>query len=155
MKILPVLSLLAVLTACNRGIQNKDAVRQGVLDYLSSRPNLSMGGMTVEVSNVTFKDGKADAQVSFSAKGTPAGGGMTMHYTLEQKENKWVVIGKADSGGSPHGAGAAAPGVPAGGGMANPHAGGGMVDTEKPGGGAAGSLPPGHPPAGKSGSEKK
>ena len=158
MKIVALLILLVSLTACKRGIQNKDAVRQGVLDYLASRPNLSMSGMTVDVASVTFKENKAEAQVTFSAKGGPAGGGgMTMRYTLEQKNNKWVVMGKADSGQSPHGAGAAAPGMPPD--MANPHSGGGSVDTEKPGGGAppAGGMPGGHPPVeGKSaGSGKK
>jgi len=144
-RILPLLCLVAALTACNRGIQNKDAVRQGVLDYLAGRPNLSMGGMTVDVTNVTFKDGKADAEVSFTAKGGPAQGGMTMHYTLEQKDNKWMVVGKADSGKSPHGAGMAP-----GGGMANPHGAMPGVDTEKPGGG----MPPGHPPMGAGGEKK-
>jgi hypothetical protein len=148
-KIVALLSLLASLAACNKGIQNKDAVRQGVLDYLASRPNLSMGGMTVDVAGVTFKDNKAEAQVTFSAKGGPAGaGGMTMRYTLEQKDKKWVVVGKADSGQSPHGAGAAGPGTPAmPPDMANPHSGGAMVDTEKPGGGAPpAGMPAGHPP---------
>jgi hypothetical protein len=109
-----------------------------------------MGGMNVDVTNVTFKDGKAEAEVSFAAKGGPGGGGMTMRYTLEQKDNKWVVLSKADSGKTPHGAGA--PGMPdPAAGMPNPH-GGGTVDTERPGG-----MPPGHPPAGgkKSGGEKK
>jgi hypothetical protein len=151
--LLPLLGLLA-LVACNRGIQNKDAVRQGVLDYLANRPGLSMGGMKVDVTNVTFKDGKAEAEVSFAAKGGPGGGGMTMRYTLEQKDNKWVVVGKADSGKGPH-SGGAMPGMPGGdaapGGMTNPHGGGGMVDTERPGG-----MPPGHPPTGKKpDSEKK
>jgi hypothetical protein len=147
------LGLLVALTACNKGLQNKDAVRQGVLDYLSQRTDLSMSGMTVDVTNVTFRDGKADADVSFTAKGGPASGGMTMRYTLEQKDNKWVVVGKADSGRGPHGGAAMPPD------MANPHGGmGGGVDTERPGGGASGSggMPPGHPAVGQQpGSEKK
>lgn len=151
------MTLLLALSACNRGIQNKDAVRQGVLDYLTSRPNLSMGGMTVDVTNVTFKDNQAEAQVSFTPKGGPAGGGMTMRYTLEQKNNKWSVVSKADSGQNPHGAGA----VPGGG--ANPHTGGAMpgmppaggIDMERPGGVAPGGMPPGHPPAGGEKSGKK
>jgi len=151
-----VLSLILVLSACNRGVQNKDAVRQGVLDYLASRPNLSMGGMTVDVTNVTFKDNQAEATVSFTPKGGPAGNGMTMRYTLELKNNKWAVVGKADSGQNPHG-GAMAPG-----GAANPHAGGAMpgmppaggIDTERPGG-APPALPPGHPSVSGEKSEKK
>jgi hypothetical protein len=156
-----VLTLLLALSACNRGIQNKDAVRQGVLDYLASRPNLSMGGMTVDVTNVTFKDNTAEASVSFTPKGGAPGGGMTMRYTLEMKNNKWSVVGKADSGQNAHGAAAGEGAAPGGG--ANPHGGGAMpgmppaggIDMERPGGGAAPAMPPGHPPMGGEKSGKK
>jgi hypothetical protein len=118
------------LSACNRGVQNKDAVRQGVLDYLASRPNLSMTGMNVDVTKVDFQGKQAEATVSFTPKGGPAGNGMQMRYTLEQKDNRWQVVSKADSGQNPHGAGAAQS-MP---GMANPHGGGapGGIDTETP-----------------------
>lgn len=143
-----VLSLLLATTACNRGTQNKDAVRQGLMEYLSNRPNLSMGGMTVDVTRVTFNGNQAEAVVSFTPKGGPAGNGMSMRYTLEQKNGKWVVAGRADSGQNPHGS-AAMPGA------ANPHGGGmpgmppaGGIDTERPGGAPSGALPPGHPSVG-------
>jgi len=142
-----------MLSACKTGMQSKDAVRQGVLDYLASRPNLSMGGMNVDVTAVAFKDNEAEATVTFTPKGGPAGGGMTMHYTLEQKNNKWAVKSKADTGGNPHGAGQAMPGV----GAANPHGAGqampgGAVDMERPGGAG---MPPGHGAAGAPKGEKK
>jgi hypothetical protein len=132
-RLVSLLFIFLVLAGCNRGIQNKDAVRQGVLDYLSKRTDLSMGGMTVDVTNVSFQDNRADAQVTFLPKEGPPGGGMTMRYTLEQKDNSWVVVGKADSGRNPHAGAAAA--VPPG--MPNPHTGGAMpqsggIDTERP-----------------------
>ena len=121
------LALLA-LTACNRGSQNKDAVRQGVVDYLSERKDLNIASMNVDVSQVQFDGSKADATVTFSPKGVPSGQGMTMHYQLEQQGNKWAVVGRQDSG---H-AGAVPPGAD------NPHGGGAVPAPENPHGAAPG-----------------
>jgi hypothetical protein len=142
------LTLLLALTACHHA-PNQDAVRQGVLDYLAGKKNLSMGGMNVDVANVTFNGDKAEASVNFTPKNGPAGSNMTMRYTLEQKDGKWVVTGKADSGSNPHGGSGAVPP-----GMTNPHEGGAMpggmggatpgaapaIDPEKPGGGTGAST---------------
>jgi hypothetical protein len=120
---LPLLVLLA-LAGCSRDIRNEGAVRQGVLDYLSSRANLNIASMDVSVTSVVFRRDEADATVSFSPKDSHGAGGMTMHYILERKGDRWTVKGRADSGQNPHGTGA------------SPHGGG------APGSGA---LPPGHP----------
>lgn len=121
---LPLLVLLA-LAGCSRDIRNEGAVRQGVLDYLSNRANLNIASMDVSVTSVVFRRDEADATVSFSAKGSNGAGGMTMHYILERKGDRWAVKGRADSGQNPHG-----------GAGASPH-GGGMPPS--------GALPPGHP----------
>jgi hypothetical protein len=120
-KFLAVVGLLCcALAGCNRATQNKEAIRQSVVDYVSTKVNV--GSMDVEVTSVTFKGNEADATVDFRAKGSPAGSGLEMHYTLEQKSGKWVVKDKAEASGNPHGA--------------MPNAGGG------------GALPPGHPSMG-------
>ena len=106
-----------MLAACNRGTGDKEAVRQGVIDYVAGR-GLNVSGMNVDVTTVEFKGKQASATVSFTPKGGPAGGGMSMQYELEQQSGKWVVTGRKDAGSSPHGAGA----MPGGG--ANPHGGG-------------------------------
>src|SRR5262249_20410108 len=80
------LFFLLSLAACNRGIQSKEAVREGVIDYLSKRTDLSMRGMTVDVDHVKFEGNRAEAQVTFLPKGGPPGGGMTMRYTMERKD---------------------------------------------------------------------
>jgi hypothetical protein len=124
---------MVCLLGCNSkgNIDTKEAVRQGVIDYLAGRQNLNVGSMNVEVSSVTFKENEADAVVSFAPKG---GGGqpVSIPYTLERKGNRWVVKPRAN-GQSPHG------GMPSG---ENPHG-------ATPGDGSAappGAMPPDHPP---------
>lgn len=116
------------LSGCAKNIQNKEAVRDGVLAHLKTRGDLDLKLMDVDVANVSFRKGEADATVSFRAKGsTDPGGAMTMSYTLEEKDGKWEVKGKRSAAG------------------ADPH-GGGMPSA--PSGASPGALPPGHPPTG-------
>ncbi len=126
MKFLPaILLLLCASTACNRASQSEEAIRQGVIDYVSAKVNVA--AMDVKVTSVSFKGSEADATVAFTAKGAAPGSAMQMRYTLEQKDGKWVVKDKTQAGGSPHG------GAPPAGGM---------------------DIPPGHPPL-DSGESKK
>ncbi len=137
---LPLVLAAVVLAGCgsNRGIQNEAAVRQGVIDYLSKRTDLSLSAMEVNITSVSFRQNEADATVAFRPKGAPASSGMAMRYTLERQGNRWVVKGRGHSqaGQQQHGAmppGATPPGQPA------------------PGAAGAGgerALPPGHPPIG-------
>lgn len=140
MRIVPFLLVLLTLTACNRG-QNKEAVRQGVLDYLSGK-GLNMAGMNVDVTSVKYDGGRAEAAVSITAKGGAPGTGMSPVYILEQKGGKWTVTGRKETGEAPHGAGAPLPGA------ANPH--GGMAPPAADSG-AGGKMPSPEdlPPAGK------
>jgi hypothetical protein len=95
-----VFALLAVLglTGCQKDIQTKDAVRQGILTYLTQNKNLSVNSMDIDVTQVTFRDKEADAVVMFKPKGGDASSGMSMRYTLERLGSTWVVKKKADSG---------------------------------------------------------
>ncbi len=123
--VLGVCCSIILLLGCHRDIQNTEAVRQGILDYLAKRPDLS--AMDVSVGSVSFRKDEADAVVSFRAKGGPPNNGMEMKYILERKGNRWEVKGRAGSGvaGNPH------PGMPS---QGLPH------------GSTEGGLPPGHPP---------
>ena len=103
----PVLLLLCALTGCNSANQSKEAIRQGVIDYVSTKVNVA--AMDVDVTSIAFKGSEADATVTFRAKGAGPASVMEMRYTLEQKSGKWVVKDKAQAGGAPHG-GMAAPG---------------------------------------------
>lgn len=115
------------LGACHRDIQNEDAVRRGIMNYLSKRSDLT--AMDVTITNVAFRQNEADATVHFQAKNSTApGSGLDLKYVLERKDNEWVVKGRA--AGSEHGMG-----MP----------GGAMPGGAMPGGAMPGGLPPGHP----------
>jgi hypothetical protein len=68
-----------LLIGCVRAPQNKDAVRQGVIEHLTkSSSGLDLGSMDVDVTAVTFHDKQANATVTFRPKATPEQG-MTMN----------------------------------------------------------------------------
>jgi hypothetical protein len=124
------------LSGCNRASQSKEAIRAGVIEYVSTKVNV--GAMDVDVTSIDFKGNEADATVAFHAKGADPASGLQMRYTLEQKSGKWVVKDKAQAGGSPHGAAMSPGGEPA-----SPH-----------GNAGGGALPPGHPPLDSGGAKQ-
>ena len=132
------LAALVLLSGCRKDIQNKEAVRQGVLNYLAKRSDLT--AMDIDVSNVSFHKNEANATVHFQAKGSPEpGAGMEIKYILERTGDQWVVKGRSSMAGSGHG-------TPAGGDAGQLPPGHPSV----PGAGAASpALPPGHPPLGQ------
>ncbi|HEX5227622.1 MAG TPA: hypothetical protein VFW44_07920 [Bryobacteraceae bacterium] len=138
---------IVLLAGCKKDIQNQDAVRQGVMSYLSKRSDLL--AMDVSVASVSFHENEATAEVHFQAKGnnSPAAG-MTMQYALECKDGQWVVKGRTGANAA-HGAGGMPPastsGAPGGPGPLD-----GMPRTGPPGGAGAAGLPPGHPAVGGS-----
>lgn len=122
-----------LIAGCSRNIDNKEAVRQGVLQYLDQKKastGLDMSRMNIEISDVKFNKDEATAVVSFLPKDSSAGG-MSMNYQLERQGSKWVVKGRKDSGANPHGGSGMPGGMP---GMGNPAMGGSM------------EMPAGHPP---------
>lgn len=114
-----------LLCGCNKShnIQNPEAVRKGVMDYLAKRSSIDVKSMQIDIASVNFRENEADAVVSFRPKGsTDPASGMQMAYTLERKGDQWVVKGRAGSKGG-----------------ANPHG-------DMSGGGMPGQMPPTHPP---------
>jgi hypothetical protein len=142
------LCLVLSLAACNRGAQNNDAVRQGVIEHLN-KVGLNVKGMDVTIAGVQFNGKQADATVSIAPKGN-AGAGMSMRYHLEQQGANWVVTGRGQEPGAPHGSGSMPPaggGMPGAGGTpgTNPH--GGTMGA--PGGSGKMPSPEDLPPAGQ------
>lgn len=121
---LPVLAVFAglpvlVLSGCGgKDINNKEEVRQAVVEHLSKRGDLNMGAMEVQVASVSFEKDQAKATISVTPKGMKDG--MQMSYALVRKGDKWEVKGKQDSGMSNHGGALPAPPPDAGG---SPHGG--------------------------------
>jgi hypothetical protein len=120
-----------LLGACAKDIQNKQALKDGVVEYLTARMSqtgLDVKLMDVDISGMTFERDQARATVVFRPKGSTEGAGMTMNYSFDRKGDKWVVHGRQDSAVNPHGAG-------------------GLSTLPIPGGDSAPAvLPPGHPP---------
>jgi len=124
------LCAVVLLVACSKDIQNKEAVRQAVLDNLRARAQetgLNMDGMEVDVTAVSFAKDQARATVTFRVKGAAQQQPVRVEYLLDRQSNKWVVRSKGEAGGG------------------SPHDGGGPPPAAPPGG----ALPPGHPPLGK------
>ena len=136
---MPVASVLVLsivlLGGCKKDIENKDAVRQGVLNYLSKRGDLM--AMDVTVGDVSFRGNEASASVHFQAKGNSSpSAGMSMSYVLERKGNQWEVKGR--NGSDPaHGMPSSGPGetLPPGHPTVSPE-------------GTSPAMPPGHPAVG-------
>jgi hypothetical protein len=133
--------LSIVLAGCKKDIQSQEAVRQGVMSYLTKRSDLL--AMDVSVQSVSFHENEATAQVHFQAKGnSSAAAGMTMQYALEQKDGQWVVKAKTGANAA-HGVGGLPSGPTSEGNSPGPLD--GMPHTALPGGTGATGVPPGHP----------
>ena len=127
--LVPVLVCLA-LAGCHHNIQNEDAVKQGVMDYLSTRQGLNVASMNISVTSMVFRQDTADVMVTFTPRGNGPAQPMSIPYRLQKQGDRWVVQPRAGAGQNPHA------GV-----SANPHGGMGAPGGEAP----AGALPPGHP----------
>jgi hypothetical protein len=116
------------LAACSKDIQNKEALRQGMMEYLQARTSqtgLDVNLMDIDISGMSFERDQARATVVFRPKGATEANVTTLTYAFDRKGDKWVVRGRQDTGSNPHGAG-------------------GTLPPPNPDPGVA--LPPGHPP---------
>jgi hypothetical protein len=114
------LAVALLLTGCRNDLKSRDNVRQAILSRLQDHSGLDLKNLDVNITALTFDKNTANATVFFHPKNdSKLDGGMTMKYTLTERDGKWVVASVADSQG--HGMPSAPP---------------------------AGStnLPPGHPP---------
>jgi hypothetical protein len=143
----------ALAAACSHDIQNTEAVKQGVLNYLEERKSqtgLDPNQMQIDIGSVSFDKDQARAAVIFRPKNQPDPQPMTMNYILDRKGNEWVVRPHAASSGNPHGGGDMT--------MPQGHPSVGGQETLPPGhpsvGSQPGTLPPGHPAIPSQGSKQ-
>lgn len=96
------LSLLFVLTltACHNQLKTKEKVQEAIVSRLAEHSGLDLKSVDVNTTNVSFEKNMAYATVAFHPKGDPiVNSGMTMKYTLEDRDGKWVVVKVSDSQG--------------------------------------------------------
>ncbi|HLH40241.1 MAG TPA: hypothetical protein VKX39_13915 [Bryobacteraceae bacterium] len=101
------IAVTALAVACSRDIQNPEAVKQGVLQYLDERKaqtGLDPAQMQIDIGSLSFEKDEARASVIFRPKNQPDPQPMSITYVLDRKGNQWVVRPHAASSGNPHGA---------------------------------------------------
>ena len=133
--------LFGILAGCGSNIKTKEHVQSDLKTQLQ-KVGLDVDRLDVSVTEVAFDKDMAHATVTFSPKGAAnVHDGIMMHYTLQDKEGHWVVVGRADSQGHGMGGPSSNPNLPAD----HPPLGPGTPfgDPKTP---AQQSLPPGHPP---------
>lgn len=153
----------AISVACSLGDQ-KPAIEKAIKDHLSSRSDLAINQMVLDVKEVKVEGDKAGAEVIFRVTNAPEMQ-MGYHYELAREGGAWKVLqGRPAQANSSHPSGSADPGAadpnalppghpPLSGGMGGDMSGempaGHPPLTSPEGSGAdAGAMPPGHPPMG-------
>jgi hypothetical protein len=108
----PTLFLAAAILAsgCQPKVDNKDAIRDGVVKHLSGMNGLNVNNMTVVVTKATVNGDKAQADVEIRAKNAEAGApAMELSYDLQKQGGEWVVLKGQPTGGMQHPAAGEAP----------------------------------------------
>ncbi len=98
-------SLLGVVLlfagACKSKSDDREAIRQGVVQHLSSMQGLNLPNMEINVTQFSVNRNQATAQVEIRAKGAEgAAGTMQLAYNLEKRGAEWVVVKSVPAGGS-------------------------------------------------------
>lgn len=120
--VIPLITLL--LAGCGESIKTKEKVQQAILGHLRTASGLDLNALDFNTTSIRFDKNFAYAAVAFHPKDDEnLDDGMTMTYTLQDRNGKWVVVKVGDGQG--HGS--------------HPGMGTGSAGTED-------KLPPGHPP---------
>ena len=118
-----------MLGSCRNNLQDKSKVQEAILARLQRSSGLDLKDLDVNTTDISFDKNLAYATVAFHPKeDSSVSSGMTMKYTLENRDGKWVVIKVGDSQGR------------------------GAAGSRKSAPGS--TLPPGHPPVDGAASEQ-
>jgi hypothetical protein len=95
-------ALLLCTVACkSQKADDKEAIRQGVVTYLTSLKGLNIPNMDIAVTQYSVRGNQAQAQVEIRAKnGDASGGSMQLAYNLEKRGDQWVVVKSQPAGGT-------------------------------------------------------
>jgi len=139
-----VAALLGAVACSNANIDNKDAVRAAMVEYLEkskASTGIDPAAMDINVDAVQFERDTARATVSFLIKGSDQG--MQGNYTLTRDGNKWGNVTRQNMTAAPHGVGSVNEPAPAA--VPQPESGQeSLLPIPLPGQQQA--LPSGHPP---------
>jgi len=92
--------LLIGIGACKKQANDKDAIRAGILQHLTSIGTLNMSAMDMDIQSVSVNGNQAHAEVEFRPKNSgAAGAGMHVAYNLEKRDGAWVVLKTQSLGG--------------------------------------------------------
>jgi len=92
--------LLIGIGACKKQANDKDAIRAGILQHLTSIGTLNMSAMDMDIQSVSVNGNQAHAEVEFRPKiSGAAGAGMHVAYNLEKRDGAWVVLKTQSLGG--------------------------------------------------------
>ena len=95
-------ALLLCTVACkSQKADDKEAIRHGVVTYLTSLKGLNIPNMDIVVRQYSVNGNQAQAQVEIRAKNDDASGGMMqLAYNLEKRGDQWVVVKSQPAGGT-------------------------------------------------------
>jgi hypothetical protein len=94
-------ALLLCTVACkSQKADDKEAIRQGVVTYLTSLKGLNIPNMDIAVTQYSVNGNQAQAQVEIRAKNGDASGSMQLAYNLEKRGDQWVVVKSQAAGGT-------------------------------------------------------
>ena len=94
-------ALLLVTSGCKAKVDDKTAIRAGVIRYLTSLNMLNISAMDINVTQATVNGNQAQAQVEIKAKaGDAAGSSMQLNYSLEKRGEDWFVLKSQPAGGN-------------------------------------------------------
>ena len=106
--------------ACKSKVDEKEAIRAGIVNYLASLKTLNVSAMDINVTQASVNGNQAQAQVEIRLKNSPPdGASMKLSYNLEKRHEEWAVVKSQPAGGT--------------------------LQHPPPGEMPAGGLPPGHP----------
>jgi hypothetical protein len=96
-------SFLLVMVGCKPRVDNKEAIRAGVIKHLSGMSGLNVSNMIVTVTKATVNGDKAQADVEVRAKDAdPGAPAMQLGYDLQKQGEEWVVLKGQATGGMQH-----------------------------------------------------
>jgi|SRR5579862_974207 len=93
--------IIAVASCHNEQKSASDGIRDGIRQHLSSLKTLNLGAMDMNITNVSVNGNTAQAQVEYTPKtGAPPGAAMRVSYSLEKRDEQWVVVKTNALGGA-------------------------------------------------------